>query len=166
MAKDGRGRRLRACEKKSSRITLRHSDGSLNPVFRSVPDPGWSLPRTSIRSRSDGIDGLLGHPLGRFRKGVSQQSCQNEEKALYGVAIFAEKRSKHEDHLPIMSLRGRKQGNCQRLSKSRNHALVLLYFTRDAVYHVAAIEGRPIPRVPTVPRSERSPDEKKRLESI
>ena len=78
----------------------------------------------------------------------------------------AEKRSKYEDYLSIMSLRWRKQSHCQRLSKNRNHALVLPYFTRHALYHVEAIEGRPIPRVPRMPRSERSPDETKRMEGI
>jgi hypothetical protein len=81
-------------------------------------------------------------------------------------SFFTKKRSEHEDHLPIMSLRRGKQGNRQRLSKNRNHALVLFSFARHAVYHVEAIEGRPIPGVSGVPCSERPNDEKKRMERI
>jgi hypothetical protein len=87
-------------------------------------------------------------------------------KSFIRSGYFTEKRRKNEDHLPIMSLCWRKQGNCQRLSKGRSHALVLLYFAWDVVFHVAAIEGWPIPRVSTVPRSERSADEKERMEGI
>ncbi len=87
---------------------------------------------------------------------------------MWSAHFIIEKWRKQEDHLPIMSLRRRKQGNCQGLSKDRNHALVLFYFTRHAVcvYDVATIEGRPMPRVSTVPRNEPSADQKKSMESI
>jgi hypothetical protein len=81
-------------------------------------------------------------------------------------SFLAEKRSKHEDHLPIMPLRRGERGYFQGLSKDRNHALVLFHYSRDTLYHVAAIEGRQIPGVPAVPRGQHPADEKKRMESI
>ena len=42
---------------------------------------------------------------------------------------------------------------------------MLFTSTRHSVYRLAAIEGRPIPGVSTVPRSKRSADEKKRMEN-
>ncbi len=96
-----------------------------------------------------------------------KKSCHQGGKVLYSALIFLpQKRSKREDHLSIMSLRRGKQEPCQRLSENRDHALVLFYSTRHAVYRLAAIEGRPIPGVSTVPRSKRSADEKKRMENI
>ena len=103
--------------------------------------------------------------LARNNKNLARE-LPMRRKSFIRSGHFTERRSKHEDHLPIMSLRWRKQGDCQRLSKSRSHALVLPYFARDAVYNVAAIEGRPISRVSTVPRSKRSAAEKKRMEGI
>jgi hypothetical protein len=97
---------------------------------------------------------------------VLQKSCQYEGKGLYKAVNFAKKRSEHEDHLPIMSLRRGKHGNRQRLSENRNHSLVLFPVAGHAVHHVAAIEGRPVPGVSGLPRGERPDDEKKRMERV
>lgn len=104
--------------------------------------------------------------VGSSNKLPQKELPSRGESFIYSLHFLPQKRSKYEDHLPIMSVRRGEREHRQRLSENGNHPLVLFTSARHAVHRLAAIEGRPIPGVSTVPRSKRSADEKKRMENI